>query len=297
MGLAGPAGVWVARVARIRGLAVPPGGTTGLPGNSWAGGAAPAPRPGVAGGNGGRTGPSGKVAVLFSGSRGPLAWPFASEGMGLTGVAGTVRGPATDRLVGLRPLAPRGADVSGDIPCAAPFPSPALGIEAPGETCPPGAAGGGDGPAAARVLGGRVVAPGPGLVRGFSGGRSSRTGGRSGVPPPAILSEGCKVMGTRRLTPAGFNLGEVAGLAAEEPLGGELTVGAGRGGGRSRLLCRKSRIASAVFPSTELEWVFFSSIPTWGRIARIAPALTSSSRANSLIRIFCALSPKTGLTP
>ena len=298
MGLAGPAGVWVTRVGRIRGLAVPPGGTTGLPGNSWAGGAALAPMLGAPGGNGGRTGPTGEVAVLSSGALGPLALPFAPEGMGLTGVAGTVGGTATDRLVGLRPLAPRSADILGDIPCARPFPPLALGIEAPGATRPPRTAGGGDAPAAGRVLGGTVAAPGPGLVRGFSGGWNSRTGGRSGVPLPAILREGCEMIGTRGLTPVGSNLGEVAGLATEEPLGGELTVGAELGvGGRSLFLFKRSRIATAVFASTELEWVFFSSIPTSGRISRIAPALTSNSRANSLIRIFCALSPKTGLTP
>ena len=265
MGLAGPGGGRVARVVRMRGLAVPPGGTTGLPGNIWAGGATAAPTPGATGGNGGRTGPSGEAAVLFSGARGPLASPLASEGMGLTGVAGTVGGPATDRLAGLRPIAPRSTGVWGDIPCATPFPPPALGVEATGETCPPGAAGGGDVPAAARVPAGAGIAPGPGLVRGFNGGRNSRTGGRSGVPLPAILNEGGEMMGTRGLTPAGSDFGDFAGVAAEKPFGGELTVGAERGGGRSRLLCRKSRIASAVFRSTELEWVFFSSIPTWGR--------------------------------
>ena len=263
MGLGGPGGVWVARVARIRGLAVPPGGTTGLPGNSWAGGAALAPMPGVAGGNGGRMGAAGEVAILLNGALGPLAWPFASEGMGLTGVAGTVGGPATDRLVGLRPLAPRGANASGDIPCATPFPRLALGIETPGETRPPGAAGGGDAPAAGRVLAGAVVAPGPGPVGGFSGGRNSRTGGRSGVPLPAILSEGCETIGTGGWMPVGSNFGEAAGLATEEPLGGELTVGAALGvGGRSLFFCKRSRIAPAVFASTELEWVFFPSIPT-----------------------------------
>jgi hypothetical protein len=263
MGLAGPGGGRVARVVRMRGLAVPPGGTTGLPGNIWAGGAAAAPMPGATGGNGGRTGPTGEAAVLLSGAFGPLASPFASEGMGLTGMAGTVGGPATDRLAGLRPIAPRSTGVWGDIPCATPFPRLALGIETPGETRPPGAAGGGDAPAAGRVLAGAVVAPGPGPVGGFSGGRNSRTGGRSGVPLPAILSEGCETIGTGGWMPVGSNFGEAAGLATEEPLGGELTVGAELGvGGRSLFLCKRSRIASAVFASTELEWVFFPSIPT-----------------------------------
>ena len=266
MGLAGPGGGRVARVVRMRGLAVPPGGTTGLPGNIWAGGAAAAPMPGATGGNGGRTGPTGEAAVLLSGAFGPLASPFASEGMGLTGMAGTVGGPATDRLAGLRPMAPRGAGVWGDIPRATPFPPPALGVEATGETCPPGPAGGGDAPATARVPAGRVVASAPGLVRGFNGGRRSRTGGRSGVPLPAILSEGREMAGTRGLTPAGSDFGDLAGVATEKPFGGELTVGAERGvGGGALFLCKISRIASAVFRSTELEWVFFSSIPTSGK--------------------------------
>ena len=208
-------------------------------------------------------GAAGEVAILGNGALGPLARPFASEGMGLTGVAGTVGGPATDRLVGLRPLAPRGADAWGDIPCATPFPPLALGIETPGETRRPGAAGGGDAPAAGRALAGAVVAPGPGPVGGFSGGRNSRTGGRSGVPLPAILSEGCETIGTGGWMPVSSNFGEAAGLATEEPLGGELTVGAELGvGGRSLFFCKRSRIAPAVFASTELEWVFFPWIPT-----------------------------------
>ncbi len=203
--------------------------------------------------------------------------------MGLTGVAGTVGVPATYRLVGRRPVSPLAAGVWGDRPCAAPFSSPALGIEAPG------ALGGAD--AAAVVFG-------PAPAGDFSGGRNSRTGGRSGVPLPAILSEGREMAGTRGLTPTGCNFGELAGVTVDEALGEELIVAAERGAGeRSRFFCRKSRTASAVFRSTELEWVFFSSIPSSGRTSRIAPALTSSSRANSLIRIFCALSPKTGLTP
>ena len=212
--------------------------------------------------------------------------------MGLTGVAGTVGGPATDRLVGRRPVSPLGAGVWGDRPCAAPFSSPALGIEAPG------ALGGADAAGAGRAPGGAAVVFGPAPAGDFSGGRNSRTGGRSGVPLPAILSEGREMAGTRGLTPTGCNFGELAGVTVDEALGEELIVAAERGAGeRSRFFCRKSRTASAVFRSTELEWVFFPSIPTSGRTSRIAPALTSSSRANSLIRIFCALSPKTGLTP
>ncbi len=222
MGLAGPGGV---RAARVRGLAVPPGGTTGLPGRSWADGAAPAPTPGALGGNGARPGPTGEAAVLLSGALGPLASPFASEGMGLTGVAGTAGGAATDRLVGRRPLSPRGAGIWGDRPCAAPFSSPALGIEAPG------ALGGADAAGAGRAPGGAAAVFGPDPAGGFSGGRNSRTGGRSGVPLPAILSEGREMASGRGLTPAGL---ELAGVAVERPLDEGLTVSAKRGaGGRS----------------------------------------------------------------
>ena len=270
-------------VARIRGLAVPPGGTTGLPGNIWAGGTAPAPRLGGPGGNGGRRGPAGEVSVL-NGALGPLAGPFASDGMGLTAV-GTVGGPVTERLVGLRPLVPRGADAPGDIPCVTASPRAALGTEATGEGGPLGVAGG-------------VDAAAVGLVRGFSGGRNSRTGGRSGVPLPTIRSEGCEMIGLRGWTPVVSDFGEAVGLASQVPLGWELTVGAELGvGGGSPFACKRFRIASAAVASTELECVFFCSIPTRGRISIIAPALTSNSRASSLIRIFCALSPKTDLTP
>ena len=46
------------------------------------------------------------------------------------------------------------------------------------------------------------------------------------------------------------------------------------------------RIRSASSSSIELEWVFFSVTPTSGKISRITLALTSSSLARSLIRIF-----------
>ena len=71
------------------------------------------------------------------------------------------------------------------------------------------------------------------------------------------------MIGTRGWTLVGANFGETAGLATEEPLAAELAVGAELGvGGRSFFFCKRYRIASAAFASTELEWVFFSSIPT-----------------------------------
>ncbi len=53
--------------------------------------------------------------------------------------------------------------------------------------------------------------------------------------------------------------------------------------------CALTRSASST--SMELEWVFFSVTPTTGRTSRIALLLTSSSRARSLIRIFCCIPP------
>src|ERR1035437_4944516 len=49
---------------------------------------------------------------------------------------------------------------------------------------------------------------------------------------------------------------------------------------------RRFRSNTATSSSTELEWVFFSATPSSGSRSRIAPGLTSSSRASSLIRIF-----------
>jgi hypothetical protein len=46
------------------------------------------------------------------------------------------------------------------------------------------------------------------------------------------------------------------------------------------------RTRSASSTSMELEWVFFSVTPTFGKDSRISRLLTSSSRARSLIRIF-----------
>jgi hypothetical protein len=48
--------------------------------------------------------------------------------------------------------------------------------------------------------------------------------------------------------------------------------------------CFRTRTASS--SSIELEWVFFSVTPTSGKTSRITLALTSSSLARSLIRIF-----------
>ena len=51
------------------------------------------------------------------------------------------------------------------------------------------------------------------------------------------------------------------------------------------------RTLSASSTSIELEWVFFSVTPMFGRRSRISLLLTSSSLAKSLIRIFCCIRP------
>jgi hypothetical protein len=53
--------------------------------------------------------------------------------------------------------------------------------------------------------------------------------------------------------------------------------------------CARTRTASST--SMELECVFFSVTPTSGSTSRMALLFTSSSRAKSLIRIFCIRSP------
>ncbi len=50
-------------------------------------------------------------------------------------------------------------------------------------------------------------------------------------------------------------------------------------------LLSRCRIRSAYSFSSELEWVFFSVIPTSASTVKMTPGLTSSSRASSLIRI------------
>ncbi len=123
----------------------------------------------------------------------------------------------------------------------------------------------------------------------FRGGRKACTGGRNGTPPRAIG-------GAERM------LGRL--FPVPDAVFGRVDLGVGvSGGGRSNSTGARldsgeeadsmtpgapnhTRTLTAVSESTELEWVFGFSTPTSGNIARISPALTSSSRANSLIRMF-----------
>ncbi len=116
------------------------------------------------------------------------------------------------------------------------------------------------------------------------GGLRPPTGGRNGfVPLPPTRIDG-------RVE-----------AAKARPFGGAArpALGRGRSGGNgnsssldgalrpSCFLWRNlSRILFAVASSTELEWVFFSATPIVGSTARTSDALTSNSRASSLIRIF-----------
>jgi hypothetical protein len=121
-----------------------------------------------------------------------------------------------------------------------------------------------------RATGGRT-----GAVGGVKGGR--KTGGRNGAAPPR---------------PTGTEGRATEGAAgAEEGAGARLI---GRSGSSSSgnsfeaagpASSRRWRSFSAIDLSIELEWVFFSSTPSSGNISRMVFAFTSSSLANSLIRI------------
>ena len=117
----------------------------------------------------------------------------------------------------------------------------------------------------------------------LSGGRKPPIGGRKGFAPlPAIWIEG------RAAAEAARPIGESARLA-------EWRARSGRGSSSSEYDASSascffsrnlSRTLFAVESSTELEWVFLSATPTSASTASTSEALTSSSRASSLIRIF-----------
>ncbi len=119
---------------------------------------------------------------------------------------------------------------------------------------------------------GGVAAAAAGLGALASGGRS--IGDLIGPPPrPAGIEGRTGVLAT----PLG------AGAAARRGAGNSNS--GSFSGVEEAAPFRRSRSFSAVASSIELEWVFFSATPTAGNNSIIAPALTSSSLANSLIRI------------
>ena len=97
---------------------------------------------------------------------------------------------------------------------------------------------------------------------------ADETGVASGVPSGAAAS-----------CPPSPACGRAAGAASPMPLISAAAVGSSG----SRPKWRRNR--SATSSSTELEWVFFSVMPNWGSISTSRFGFTSSSRANSLIRI------------
>lgn len=117
----------------------------------------------------------------------------------------------------------------------------------------------------------------------LSGGRNRPIGGRNGfAPPPPIWIEGRAeaeaarpFWGVERPTDWRPRSGNGSSSSAVEASSASCRV--------SRSL---SRTLFAVASSTELEWVFLSTMPTAGRTAITSDALTSSSLASSLIRIF-----------
>lgn len=82
------------------------------------------------------------------------------------------------------------------------------------------------------------------------------------------------------LPSAGGACADAAGVAAALSLRLDL-----EGAGPDASSATRSRMARARSSSRELEWVFFSAMPSSGSRSMILLGLTSSSRANSLIRI------------
>ena len=128
----------------------------------------------------------------------------------------------------------------------------------------------------------------------FNGGRNACTGGRNGDRPP-VAGGMERILGRR--FPVVPTAGRVCFGRGASGIGRSNSTGVGSGSDMSD--CEdpnQARILTATSESTELEWVLVSSTPTSGNTARISLAFTSSSRANSLIRIL-GVRVKTAITP
>ena len=123
------------------------------------------------------------------------------------------------------------------------------------------------------------------------------TGGRNGPP---LFSGGRNGAGRKDAPEADFGRRGIVGTAEDEGFGKSIAV---VGRERSRVgrsssgkglesdfdsPARRDLICSIVAESTELECVFFPRTPNSGNRSMISFALTSSFRANSLIRIVVA---------
>jgi hypothetical protein len=144
--------------------------------------------------------------------------------------------------------------------------------------------------------GGTRGAAGTGCVPGgelpASGGRMGSDGRpacRSGGVVPAagsgVFSSNAAAGGWRRGPPGAVSgAGEVSAAAGEGTAGAVVRAsGSAYSSGTSWPKTRRNLTATS--SSIELEWVFFSVTPNSGSLSRISCALTSSSRASSLIRI------------
>jgi hypothetical protein len=154
---------------------------------------------------------------------------------------------------------------------------------AAGATRATGAAGGAGG-AGACATGGALPANGGRI--GWAGRPAGRSSGAFAAAGSAAFSSISGGAGARPNGLAGVTSGA----------GDVTTAGAGRSGGAaprpSGSACSSGisppnnrRSFRATSSSIELEWVFFSVTPNSGSLSRISCALTSSSRASSLIRI------------
>jgi hypothetical protein len=129
------------------------------------------------------------------------------------------------------------------------------------------------------------VIGGPEAKGGRRGG-ADRAGGGAASGAFAAVSGATSAGGAETFC-TGASGSAVARVAASIGLGAS-AAGAASGGATAGTLpltpkCR--RTAKAASSSSELEWVFFSWKPSSGSNSRITPGLTSSSRANSLMRI------------
>ena len=115
------------------------------------------------------------------------------------------------------------------------------------------------------------------------GGRKAPIGGRKGFAPlPTIGIEGRVEADAARPICASARLAEWRARSGSGSSSSEYDASSA-----SCFFSRNlSRTLFAVESSTELEWVFLSATPTAESTASTSEALTSNSRASSLIRIF-----------
>jgi hypothetical protein len=162
------------------------------------------------------------------------------------------------------------------------------GVGAAGAVAAGGAAGLATGGVTRTVFSGTTAlvadAGASGAGGGAAGGFTAAIGGRAGTTAGLAAAEGCCCCCSRSRnslrTSPGLEILErsILGLISDAPA---FSFEAG-----ADLAEKCLRIFSASSSSTELEWVFFSVIPSCSNTSRMALLFTSSSLARSLIRIF-----------